>query len=154
MLCRSVRPAAVETCDAIQVRVIGPEEVDVWADVSARGWSHEHPELSDFLRRFGVITAARAQVQPSWQESIVRQAPPVCYACTKTLPSSVAAPQSRSCAAAGSRPRTPPYAHALRVRSRLRSGYEWSRLGAATSQRNAERAGFQIADTCTKWGLR
>jgi hypothetical protein len=37
MLCRSVRPAAVETCDAIQVRVIGPEEVDVWADVSARG---------------------------------------------------------------------------------------------------------------------
>src|SRR5207245_1106838 len=37
----------------ITVRVVGPEEAPLWADISARGWAHEHPELLPFLVQLG-----------------------------------------------------------------------------------------------------
>ncbi len=43
----------------ISVRVVGQEEAQLWANISARGWSHEHPELGDFLLDLGAIAAAR-----------------------------------------------------------------------------------------------
>jgi GNAT superfamily N-acetyltransferase len=43
------------------VRVIAPEEAQLWSDISARGWSHEHPELRDFLLDLGGISAAREE---------------------------------------------------------------------------------------------
>src|SRR5205085_6813209 len=46
---------------SIRVRVIGPEEAQLWSEISARGWSHEHPELLDFLLELGAISAARDQ---------------------------------------------------------------------------------------------
>jgi GNAT superfamily N-acetyltransferase len=44
---------------SIRVRVAGPAEAHVWNDVSTRGWSHEHPELRDFLLTFGKVNTAR-----------------------------------------------------------------------------------------------
>ena len=59
VLCRSVeRPTAQEQSD-VSVRVIAPEEANLWSNISARGWSHEHPELGDFLLGLGAISAAR-----------------------------------------------------------------------------------------------
>src|ERR1051325_6241725 len=38
---------------SVRVRVIGRDEAGLWSDVSTRGWSHEHPELRNFLQRMG-----------------------------------------------------------------------------------------------------
>src|SRR5215469_12139033 len=59
VLCRPVERPNREQHNAISVRVIAPKEARLWADVSARGWSHEHPELGDFLRDLGAISVAR-----------------------------------------------------------------------------------------------
>ena len=44
-----------------KVRVIGPEEAQLWATVSAKGWSHEHPELLDSVLQTAALCAAREQ---------------------------------------------------------------------------------------------
>src|SRR5215471_18076900 len=59
VLCRSVERPTPEEHSAISVRVIAPEEAQLWSNISARGWSHEHPELRDFLLDLGVVAAAR-----------------------------------------------------------------------------------------------
>ena len=60
----SVMHRPVEACsgglaEGIQVRVAGEEENAVWADVSARGWASEHPELVDVIRAFGELSSGR-----------------------------------------------------------------------------------------------
>jgi hypothetical protein len=94
------RPAA-EHSGNITVRVIGPEGAQLWADIGARGWASEHPELLDFLLQLGPISAARRHS--------------VCF---------LGEVDGKPGAAAGS-----------------------------DSQRNAERKGFRIAYTRTKWQL-
>jgi GNAT superfamily N-acetyltransferase len=59
VLYRSVEVPKPEEQSAVSVRVIAPEEAQLWSSISARGWSHEHPELRDFLVDFGAISAAR-----------------------------------------------------------------------------------------------
>jgi GNAT superfamily N-acetyltransferase len=59
VLCRSVERPAAEEPSAVSVRVIAPEEAQLWSNVSARGWAHEHPELGDFLLDLGAISTAR-----------------------------------------------------------------------------------------------
>jgi hypothetical protein len=59
VLCRSVEQPTEKEQNGIGVRVTAPEEAKLWSDVSARGWSHEHPELGDFLRDMVAISAAR-----------------------------------------------------------------------------------------------
>jgi GNAT superfamily N-acetyltransferase len=59
VLCRPVERPTAEEQSSIQVRVVAPEEANLWSDISARGWSHEHPELGDFLLDLGAIAAAR-----------------------------------------------------------------------------------------------
>jgi hypothetical protein len=44
--------------ERIQVRRVGEDEPDLWADIAARGWS-ELPDLADFLREVGQINAQR-----------------------------------------------------------------------------------------------
>src|SRR5437762_5754406 len=45
VLYRRVEEPAPEGDGNIRVRVIEPQEAQLWADISARGWTHEHPEL-------------------------------------------------------------------------------------------------------------
>src|SRR6201997_917272 len=59
VLCRSVEWPTAEEQKGVRVRLIAPEEAQLWSNISARGWSHEHPELGDFLLDFGAISAAR-----------------------------------------------------------------------------------------------
>jgi GNAT superfamily N-acetyltransferase len=61
VLYRSVEQPAAERQGHIRVRVTGPEEAQLWTEISARGWAHEHPELSDFLLQLGAISSAREQ---------------------------------------------------------------------------------------------
>ena len=53
VLFRSIdRPGPVGEGNVL-VRVIAPEDWAVWTEVSTRGWTHEHPELEDFVRTMG-----------------------------------------------------------------------------------------------------
>jgi GNAT superfamily N-acetyltransferase len=43
----------------IRVRKIGQHEATLWSEVSARGWTHEHPELEPFMRDLGTLLVYR-----------------------------------------------------------------------------------------------
>ncbi len=60
VLYRAVERPMAEGAGTVTARVIGPEEGQLWANISARGWSHDHPELFDTILGFGAIVVARA----------------------------------------------------------------------------------------------
>jgi hypothetical protein len=136
----------------IAVRVVAPEEVSLWADVSARGWSHEHPELVDFLREFGGVMASRPTSLCFLAESdgvpgaagvlIVHEGVAL-FGGAATVPEL----RCRGLQAA-------------LLQERMRYAYEHGAdlammvaEAGSNSQRNAERRGFRIAYTRTKWKL-
>ena len=43
----------------LRVRLAGPQEAGLWAQLSARGWAGEQPGLEEFLLNFGAVVAAR-----------------------------------------------------------------------------------------------
>jgi GNAT superfamily N-acetyltransferase len=43
----------------IEVRVIHPDEAELWTAVNARGWAHEHPEFEPFMKEIGALLTAR-----------------------------------------------------------------------------------------------
>src|SRR5579871_3571158 len=59
VLYRAVEVPTASLVAGIQVRVVGGEEAQLWSDVNARGWTHEHPEFEDFVRESGVLVVAR-----------------------------------------------------------------------------------------------
>jgi GNAT superfamily N-acetyltransferase len=59
VLYRSVEQSATEPQADVRVRVTGPEEAQLWTDISARGWAHEHPELREVVLQLGTIISAR-----------------------------------------------------------------------------------------------
>ena len=61
VLYRPVENPPVEDHGYIRVRVTGPDEAPLWTEVSAKGWTHEHPELLEFVHQAGAISSAREQ---------------------------------------------------------------------------------------------
>ena len=60
------RPTTIPVPDAdaqVRVRRIEPGEVESWADTAARGWG-QTPELAEFMRDFGTITASAEGTVP------------------------------------------------------------------------------------------
>ncbi|HEX8817984.1 MAG TPA: GNAT family N-acetyltransferase [Terriglobales bacterium] len=138
--------------EAIRVRVVGPNEAQKWAEVSAQGWSHEHPELRDFMRDLGVISAARegsvsflAEIdgEPGASGALSLHQGVALFGGAATVP------ELRRRGLQG----------AL-LQERMRYAFEHGcdlammvALPGSESQRNAERKGFRIAYTRTKWEL-
>jgi hypothetical protein len=58
VLCRPVDLPNAGEQNAVRVRGIASEEAQLWSEISARGWSHEHPELRDLLLDLGAVCAA------------------------------------------------------------------------------------------------
>jgi GNAT superfamily N-acetyltransferase len=137
----------------IHVRKIeNAREAELWSDVSARGWGHEHPEFIPFLRQLGAITAMRKQSFCFLAEIDGKPA----AAATLSIHDRVAlfggsatVPESRRRGL-----------HAALLQARMRyafaSGCDLAMmvaLAGSDSQRNAERKGFRIAYTRMKWQL-
>ena len=137
----------------IKVRVAPPEEAELWSDVSARGWSHEHPELRDFVFQLGKILAARegslcflAEIDgvPGAASMLAIHEGVALFAGSSTVP------ELRRRGLQGA------LLHA-RMRYALEHGCDLAMMVAhpgTNSQRNAERKGFRIAYTRTKWELK
>ncbi len=135
----------------IQVRLTTTDEVDLWAKTSARGWS-EFPELADFMLMFGKVVAERADGLSFIAEldgSPIATGAMSIYDDVALLAGASTIPEGRKQGA-----------QLALLDSRLRyaaeHGCNIATMGAlpgSASQRNAERQGFRIAYTRTKWQL-
>jgi GNAT superfamily N-acetyltransferase len=152
VLCREVEEPAAEDQRNTNVRLIGPEESQLFANVSARGWANEHPELLNFLLQIGVIATAREESlcfigeidgKPGAAGVLCIHEGIALFGGSATLPEY----RRRGLQAALLRER---------MRYAYDHGCEVAMMVAAAgsdSQRNAERKGFRIAYTRTKWRL-
>jgi GNAT superfamily N-acetyltransferase len=137
----------------VTVRVTVPEEAELWSRINTTAWTHDHPELEEILLELGAVMAARDQTvcflaeidgQPGAAGALcLHQGVAALFAGAATVPEF----------------RRRGLQSAL-LRERLRYAFDHecdlAMMGAmpgSNSQRNAERNGFQIAYTRTKWQL-
>ncbi|HXR38795.1 MAG TPA: hypothetical protein VN776_06865 [Terracidiphilus sp.] len=145
------QPAATGQSN-IAVHLADPEEAELWSQISARGWSHDHPELKEFLIQLGAITVAREQTACFLAEadSIPGAAGVLCtYQGVALFGGASTVPELRRRGL-----------QTALLNERMRYAFEHGcdlammvTLPGSDSQRNAERKGFQIAYTRTKWQL-
>ena len=152
VLYRPIEPPPVTNREKIKVRSIGPEETRLWSEISAKGWAYEHPELLDFLRQAGEICSARTQSSRFLAEfdGEPGAAGVLCiHEGVALFGGSATVPEFR---------RQGLQAALLDERMRYASnhGCDLAMMvseAGSNSQRNAERKGFRIAYTRTKWRL-
>ncbi len=136
--------------ERVRVRPTGKDEVKLWADTAFEGWS-EFTEVADFLKELGQVSAvsdslsfiAELDGKPIATGSLVIADGVALLAGASTVPA--ARRQGAQLALLEGRLR---YAAA----QGCTIGMMVAQPGSG-SQRNAERHGFRIAYTRTKWGL-
>jgi GNAT superfamily N-acetyltransferase len=138
---------------AVQVRLVDASERDMYGTTAMRGWSSEHPEMEEMLKPMmemifhaaGVTSfVAELDGKPIATGALNIQNGVALLAGASTSPEARRLGAQRALLAA-------------RLRYALDAGCELATMGAlpgSASQRNAERAGFRIAYTRTKWCLR
>ena len=136
----------------IVVRVALKQEAAQWADLSARGWADDNPTLLEFLEQFGALAFAREESvnfvaeldgKPGATGMLCLHDGVALFAGASTIPEM----RRRGLQAALLEARMR-YAHA--------HGYRLAMMvtqAGSQSQRNAERKGFRVAYTRTKWRL-
>lgn len=152
VLYQSVQPSDRKRDGRISARIIKPEEAQLWTEVSASGWAHEHPELLGTILQLGAIISARQQStcflaeiggKPGAAGVLTMHDKVALFAGASTIPEM----RRRGLQAA---------LLEERMRYAFDHGCDLAMMVAAPgseSQRNAERNGFRIAYTRTKWKL-
>jgi GNAT superfamily N-acetyltransferase len=134
----------------VQVRLTGRDEVDLWAQTAFAGWS-EFTEVADFLRELGQVTArskslaflAELEGQPIAAGALSLNGDTALLAGASTIPSARRRGAQLALLEA-------------RLRYAAQQGCTVAMMATqpgSGSQRNAERHGFRIAYTRTKWQL-
>lgn len=136
----------------LQTRVVPAEEAELWAATSAAGWLAEHPEMGEFMLDFGRVSVgceggypfiAELDGEPIATAMLFVNGEVAFLAGASTIPAGRnKGPQSALLAA--------------RFDFARQAGCQLAAMGASPgsqSQRNAEKNGFQIAYTRTKWQL-
>jgi GNAT superfamily N-acetyltransferase len=149
---RAVEQGSEALPEHVRVRVVDSSEAQLWSDISARGWTHEHPEFEDFVREMGVVCVARGQS-------------PCFLAEVDNLPGAVGALILYEGVALFGGAATVPELRRRGLQSALlhermryaaEHGCDLAMMVAeagSNSQRNAERKGFRVAYTRFKWRL-
>jgi GNAT superfamily N-acetyltransferase len=152
VLYRPVERPAAESGNNLTVRVIGPEEAQLWTHTSARGWGQEYPELRDFLLQSAALATAREQ-SVCFLGEIDGQLGAAGTLCihdgVALFGGSATIPELR-------RRGLQTALLEERMRYAFNHGCDLAMMVAEAggdSQRNAERKGFRIAYTRTKWRL-
>lgn len=147
-----VRSTAPEFPEMITVRVTNSEDASLWAELSAKGWASENPEMEDVIRQFGRLGFARANTVNFIAEAsgVAGATGSICvhhgvalFGGASTIPDL----RCRGLQAA---------LLSYRMDYAARIGLELAMMVTTTgsqSQRNAERTGFRIAYSRTKWQL-
>jgi GNAT superfamily N-acetyltransferase len=149
-------PEPVAHAPKHRVELITPDQIELWSEISARAWSHDHPEFLPMLRDFGAITATRANNpcflayanQSGYSEPAAAGALSVhlgvaLFIGAATLPEFRRRGLQATLLAERLR-----YAHAAGCAIAMMAAE-----AGGESQRNAERNGFRIAYTRVKWRL-
>lgn len=141
--------APPERASEVTTRIASSDEVELWAQVAAEGWS-EYPDAAAFMLEMGRVAASSAGTTAFFAELEGR---PVAtgalgmhdgvaiLAGASTIPSARNRGAQRALLEA-------------RLRHAAHHGCDLAMMAAlpgSTSQRNAERRGFRIAYTRTKW---
>lgn len=137
--------------EKIQVRRIGGDEGELWAQTSARGWS-EYPELGDFMLTFGKVSARRVDGLSFVAEL---DGKPIATG-AMSIHEGVALLAGASTIPEGRKQGAQLALLDSRLRYAAEHGCDIATMGAlpgSASQRNAERQGFRIAYTRSKWQL-
>ncbi len=136
----------------ITTRVITPDEVDLWAKTSAAGWATEHESLADFMLNFGKISARCDGAFPYIAEldgKAISTGMMFVHSDVAVLAGASTVPEGRRQGAQNALLQAR-LAHAVQL------GCTLACMGASPggpSQKNAQRNGFSIAYTRTKWQL-
>ena len=144
--------AAVRRETGLNVRVVGPEEHELWAQTAALGWS-EFEGVGDFMLGLSRVSAARKQGLSFLAELDGR---PVATGALN-LSEGVALLAGASTVPEARRRGAQLALLDARLAYASENGCDIAMMGAApgsASQRNAERQGFRIAYTRIKWRLR
>jgi hypothetical protein len=152
VLYHTVEQPTAERSGHIKVRVVGPQEAQLWTQINAEGWAYEHPEFMDFLVELGCIISARNDTvlflaeldgKPGAAATLSLHEGVALFAGAATIP------KLRRCGL-----------QAALLDERLRYAFERQcdlammvAEPGSKSQRNAERKKFRIAYTRTKWRL-
>lgn len=152
VLFRAVEKPDVALDANIRVREIAREEAPLWSTVSTRGWTHEHPELEEFMHQAGILCVARngspcflAEIngEPGAAGALTVHEGVALFGGATTVPEM----RRRGLQAA--------LLHE-RMRYAFEHGCDLAMMVAeagSNSQRNAERKGFRVAYTRVKWKL-
>ena len=149
---RAIEKPLAEDHGRITVRVTRPEQAHLWTDVSAKGWTHEHPELLKFFLESTAISSIREQ-SPCFLAEFDGQSGAAGSLCihegVALFAGAATIPQMRRRGL-----------KAALLQERMRYAFEQGcnlammvSDAGSDSQRNAERKGFRIAYTRTKWRL-
>ena len=134
----------------LSVRLIDDSEADLWAETAAKGWS-EFPELGDFMRELGGITARSAS-----RSFLAESAGQPIATGALTISNDVALLAGASTIPEARRQGAQLALLEGRLRYAANLGCTIAMMVASPgsgSQRNAERHGFRVAYTRTKWQL-
>lgn len=136
----------------ITTRVMAPGEVDLWARTSAAGWATEHESLAEYMFNFGQISAQCAGSYPYLAEldgAAIATGMMFAHGEVAMLAGASTIPDGRSQGAQNA------LLHARLVHA-AELGCTLAVMGASPgsqSQKNAQKNGFSIAYTRTKWQL-
>lgn len=134
----------------VGVRLIGPDEVASWAELSARGWAAEDPKLIDFCLGMGQMLARCPECRCFFAEKEGR----AIATGSLFLIDGVAILAGASTPPEFRRQGGQSALLAARLQFAREQGCEIAMVGAtpfSRSQSNAEAAGFQVAYTRLKW---
>jgi GNAT superfamily N-acetyltransferase len=152
VLYRAVEDPVEEWTTNVQVRVVGAQEESIWTEINAKGWSHEHPELLEFLVGNGALVSMREDSVCFLAEmdGVPGAAGALSiYQGTALFGGATTVPELRGRGLQGA-------LLAARMRYAFEQGCDLAMMVSEVgtgSQRNAERKGFRIAYTRTKWSL-
>lgn len=135
----------------IRVRLIGADEPTLWAKTASRGWS-EYPEAAEFMEGLADVTAKRKNGLSFLAEL---EGEPIATGAL-TIHNGVALLAGASTVPERRKQGAQLALLESRIRYAVDTGCDLAMMTAlpgSASQRNAERQGFRIAYTRTKWQL-
>lgn len=136
----------------VSTRQINESDADLWAQVASRGWATIHESLADFMLAFGKIAARTSGGYPFIAElngEPIAAAGFGIYDDVCILAGAATVPEARNRGAQNA-------LLAARLKFAVQQGCQLAMICAlpgSQSQKNAEKNGFQIAYTRTKWQL-
>jgi GNAT superfamily N-acetyltransferase len=153
VLYRSVEPPAAKHPGHVTVRVIGPDEAQLWTNISAKGWAEGRYEHLDVLLQFGAVISLASEGRSCFLAEVDGEPGAAGVLCihdgVALFGGSSTVPELR---------RRGLQTALIRERMRYASEHRCDLAmmvaePGSNSQRNAERNGFRIAYTRTKWRL-